>query len=158
MRLNRRQRLWCWRLFPQSEPAPFTVFERTLHSSSAQLNHRCLGNMYKKKDKKKIFKIRIVMIKNERIIADTSPRRERGGGGQCTGGQSGELRRSEVTLVDSIYFCQHGYNYRICSTRFHRKNKSFLVRKMKWKWNAPKPTRIQYIFITINISFWFFFD
>lgn len=57
MRLNRRQCLWCWRLFLQSEPAPFTVFERTLHSSSAQLNHRCLGNGYKKKEKKESLKL-----------------------------------------------------------------------------------------------------
>lgn len=27
-------------LFPQSESAPLTVFERTLHSSAAQLNHK----------------------------------------------------------------------------------------------------------------------
>lgn len=43
-------------------------------------------------------------------------------------GQSGGLRRSEVILVDPIYFCQRGYNYRICYTRFHRKKKLFLIK------------------------------
>lgn len=32
----------CDGLFPQSESAPFTVFERTLHSSAAQLDHKPL--------------------------------------------------------------------------------------------------------------------
>lgn len=67
-------------------------------------------------------------------------------------GQSGGLRRSEVTLVDLSYFCQRGYNYRICYTRFHRKTKSFLFGiNDSWKIKCLKDrTHIQFIFITIN--------